>query len=257
MPSNPMDIKKLESIVTGIHDVTGCRIVVDAKGRIAEIHVTADTDRDPRLIARDVNTLLTVKAGLEFDYRTISVVRVSEPEACGETEPAGEAAAEEGEEDAGNEADEAEEILVVEEEPVALPPRPRLDRVEVAHAAGEVQAAVTLSLDGRRATGESASADTPDGHLAAVVHATLDAVLMLYETDMRFTSPACRRLEVGREAVLVVYLDAVSERDVLSFAGAAVIRQDRQQAAVLATLDALNRLTGLWNPREGKDFEIL
>ncbi|MBN2171650.1 MAG: hypothetical protein JW819_10070 [Candidatus Krumholzibacteriota bacterium] len=256
MPSNPMDPKKLESIVTGIHDVTGCRIVLDAQGRIAEIHVTADTDRDPRFIARDVNTLLTVKSGLDIDYRKISVARVSEPKPAPPEEAAVETKADEtGEADEVDDED-VETLLVEDEELPALPPRPRLERVEVAHAAGEVQAAVTLSLDGRRATGEFLSADTPDGHMAAVVHATLEAVLLLYETDMRFTSPACRRLELGREAVLVVYLDAVSERDVLSFAGAAVIRQDRQQAAVLATLDALNRLTGLWNPRGGKDFEI-
>jgi hypothetical protein len=255
MPSNPMDPKKLESIVTGIHDVTGCRIVLDAQGRIAEIHVTADTDRDPRFIARDVNTLLTVKSGLDIDYRKISVARVSEPKPapCEEAKAAG-AAADEVADAVDDEG--VETLLVEDEEPPALQPRLRLERVEVAHAAGEVQAAVTLSLDGRRATGEFLSADTPDGHMAAVVHATLEAVLLLYDTDMRFTSPACRRMELGREAVLVVYLDAVSERDVLSFAGAAVIRQDRQQAAVLATLDALNRLTGLWNPRGGKDFEI-
>jgi hypothetical protein len=255
MPSNPMDPKKLESIVTGIHDVTGCRIVLDAQGRIAEIHVTADTDRDPRFIARDVNTLLTVKSGLDIDYRKISVARVSEPKPapCEEAKAAG-AAADKVADAVDDEG--VETLLVEDEEPPALQPRLRLERVEVAHAAGEVQAAVTLSLDGRRATGEFLSADTPDGHMAAVVHATLEAVLMLYDTDMRFTSPACRRMELGREAVLVVYLDAVSERDVLSFAGAAVIRQDRQQAAVLATLDALNRLTGLWNPRGGKDFEI-
>jgi hypothetical protein len=127
----------------------------------------------------------------------------------------------------------------------------------VTHAGGLVTAAVELSRGERRAVGEHEAADTPDGHLAAVIHATLDAMLLLFETGMHFDTPRFERLHFGREDVLVVHLSAVAERELSSFTGAAVVRQDPRQAAVLATLAATNRLTGLWTARDAVDFDIL
>lgn len=287
MAPNSIDINYLQSLVTGLREVTGCRIISDAAGEVTEIHVTAVSTRPPRLIARDVDTILKVRGGLDIDHRRIQVALIdpSSVPAAPVDAPAAPVPSSTGELIIEPEPAPAVGTLIIEPEPEPQPDAPapsakaepldaksevepenELDLVEprvvyekltVTHAGGLVTAAVELSHGERRAVGEREAADTPDGHLAAVIHATLDAMLLLYETGMHFDTPRFERLHFGREEVLVVHLSAVAERELSSFTGAAVIRQDPRQAAVLATLAATNRLTGLWSPRGGVDFDIL
>lgn len=277
MTSNPIDINYLQSLVKGLREVTGCRIVVDAAGEVTEIHVTAVSSRPPRLIARDVDTILKVRGGLDIDHRRIQVALVEpgveaapapapplgqlliEPEPA--NAPAGELIIEPEpllEEAPPPVRPAAGPTAAIDHEDIELAePRIRYEKLTVTHAGGLVTAAVELSRGERRAVGEREAADTPDGHLAAVIHATLEALLLLFETGMHFDAPRFDRLHFGREEVLVVHLSAVAGRELSSFTGAAVIRQDPRQAAVLATLAALNRLVGLWTARGGVDFDIV
>ncbi len=286
MTPSSININYLQSLVTGLREVTGCRIISDPAGQVTEVHVTAVSTRPPRLIARDVDTILKVRGGLDIDHRRIQVAIIEpgaapaasapapaaptageliiepaapappageliiepEPEAEPEAEPEPEPAAPPAMAEAGLELDGDADLSE---------PRIIYEKLTVTHAGSVVTAAVELSRGERHAVGECEAADTPDGHLAAVIHATLDAMLLLFETGMHFDTPRFDRLHFGREEVLVVHLSAVAERELSSFTGAAVVRQDPRQAAVLATLAATNRLTGLWNPRDTVDFDIL
>ncbi len=255
-----MNIKHLESLVTGIKEVDDCRIVLNEHGDISEVHVIAATERPPRLIARDVDTILKVRGGVEVDHRKIQVAVVAAPP---ETDP---------EPPADEQVMFDEELIIIEDDEPELGVDPSFDmgdglvvdgerivyeKLTVSHSAGVVNAAVQLRRGDQRVVGERESADTPDGHLAAVIHATLEAMLMLHESGMRFQTPRFDRLEFGREQVIVVYLESIEERDLHSFTGSAVVRQDMRQAAVLATLSATNRLVGLWAARAEIDFEII
>ena len=282
MAPNSINVNYLQSLVTGLREVTGCRIITDPAGEVTEIHVTAVSNRPPRLIARDVDTILKVRGGLDIDHRRIQVALI-EPGAAPTASASATAAPVAGEliiESAVPAPSAGELIIEPEPEatapaPPAVPPamaeegleadgesdlsEPRIiyEKLTVTHAGGVVTAAVELSRGERHAVGECEAADTPDGHLAAVIHATLDAMLLLFETGMHFDTPRFNRVHFGREEVLVVHLSAVAERELSSFTGAAVIRQDPRQAAVLATLAATNRLTGLWTARDTVDFDIL
>ena len=279
MAGNPINISNLESMVTGLREVVGCRIVVDADGEISDVYVTAISDRAPKQIARDVNTILQVKGGVEIDHRKIQVALL-DPAAHrpGATAPDGELLVQAA-------PAEALESLIVEEDEQPAPelepepdvlldepddddsldsgdfedlmaPRVLYEKLTVTHAQGRVTASVELSRGDRGAVGEMEAADTPDGHLAAVIHATLEALLMLFDTAMNFDTPRFDRLRFGREEVLVVHLEAVEERVLSSYSGSAVVRQDPRQAAVLATLAATNRLVGRWVLRDALDFDI-
>lgn len=245
-PRSIPDIHELERLVQGIHDVTGCRIKTDPAGEIVEIHVTAASDRPGRNIARDVDTLLNVKAGLDVDHRKIGVA-VTGPPLAEEEEESGPRAKEAA-------AAPAETGLIVEDGDVN---RPIIRRVGISHEDNQVQAVVTLSLDGRKAVGETRDADTPSGHIAALVRATLEAVLILYDTRMRFSDPQFRIVSLGSEDVFLVHLSAVEGRSMHSFSGSAIIRQDSRQSAVMATLGALNRIMGLWPQRSAVEYDII
>jgi len=242
------DIRELERLIEGIHDVTGCRIKTGEDGGIAEIHVTAVSDRSGRIIARDVDTLLNVKAGLDVDHRKIGVAITGRPSPQG------------GDGDplvVEEPAPGAERLIVEDGDELEGGLRPVIRRVSVSHEDNQVQAQVTLSLKGRKAVGESMDADTPSGHIAALVRAALEAVLILYDTRIRFSDPQFRIVSLGSDEVFLVHLIAVEGRNVLTFAGSAIIRQDSRQTAVMATLAALNRSMGLWPPRAMVDYDIL
>lgn len=245
------DIASLEGMIIGIRDVTGCRVKVDSSGEIAEIHVTALPGRQPRLIARDVDSLLQVKAGLDLDHRKIGVVieDAPKPDAPQPDRPDSRVAVEDL--PAGDPGE-----LIIEEAGEAAP-RLKIQKVSVTHEENQVRAGVTLDLSGQRAVGEAMDADTPAGHLSALIRATLEAVLVLHDTEMRFSDPQFRVLTMGQDEVFVVYLSAVDGRSVHVFSGSSVVCQDTRQTSVMATLDALNRVSGLWPRRETLQYDIL
>lgn len=310
MSLNDKELRHLETLVTGIKDISGCRIILDPDGNVREIHVTAVSERPPRLIARDVDTLLKVKAGLEIDHRIIGVViekpvetgpdgdAVDEPGYGGQVDPdipaqhaapakasrplhgEGHAADEEGitpdelddefddelfdiDDEAAGEfmagevapLDGEEDFFILEDDDEDR--RVLYRKMSVTHEDGRVHAEVALSLGDRYEVGEGFSADTPDGHLAAVIQATLQGLMLLHEPEMDFAEPIFRVVSCGREDVLLVHLSAVESRNVFTFAGAAIIRQDPRQAAVLATLGALNRQAAFWPLREDSEFDII
>lgn len=254
--SHPIpDIPKLESLIQGIHDVTGCRIKTDKSGAIAEIHVTAISDRSGRIIARDVDTLLNVKAGLDVDHRKIGVVITDRPAPEEEIKSSPAPVAAPAPSAPLSLATSSDELII--EEDLVGEDRLIIRKVGVSHENNQVHAEVTLTMGETKTVGEADDADTPTGHIAALIRATLEAVLMLYETKIRFSDPQFKIVTLGNEEIFLVHLSAVEGRQVHSFAGSAIIRQDSRQTAVMATLSALNRIMGLWAQRSGVDFDIL
>ncbi|MBC8368307.1 hypothetical protein H8E52_12945 [bacterium] len=261
--SNPIpDIPELEKLITGIHDVTGCRIIKDAVGEITEIHVTAISDRSGRIIARDVDTLLNVKAGLDVDHRKIGVAVTGKPEAEDESEAVVAPAPSAPERKPTPEprplyaSPQLSDQLIIEDED-EVEDRPIIRKVGVFHEDNQVHAEVTLALSEDKFVGEAKDADTPSGHIAALIRATLEALLMIYDSKIRFSDPQFRIVTLGNEEVFLVHLSAVEGRNVHSFAGSAIIRQDSRQTAVMATLGALNRIMGLWARRATVEYDIL
>jgi hypothetical protein len=284
MAGNPININSLESMVTGLREVAGCRIVVDDRGEITDVYVTAVSERAPKLVARDVLTILKVRGGVEVDRRKIQVALLdpvahrreatppdgellveteAEPALAGgtliveeEEPPAADAGGSDNGDLPGGGAEIDDDAFGHDDFEELMEPRVLYEKLTVTHAQGRVTAAVELRRGERSAVGEVEAADTPDGHLAAVIHATLEALLMLFDTAMNFDTPRFDRLRFSREDVLVVHLEAVEDRVLSSYSGSAVIRQDPRQAAVLATLAATNRLVGRWVLRDALDFDI-
>ncbi len=250
--SNKYDMKGLEDLACTIPEVSGCRFVAGKDGKIAEIHVVTESAKEPRLVSRDIQSLLRVKADLDLDFRKISVTR-SVPKAPdgGKVEaiPTNQPGAEFPPDFEGD----LEEVIVETDEA----PRVLFSSLSVTHARSRVMAEVTLSMEQRHEVGEFEAADTGDGHLTAVIQATLQAMFQLFQPELSFDLPQFQILTFGRERVMVVYLSAIAGREFRSYIGSALIRQDIQQTAVLATLSALNRVSSCWEEQASLDFEIV
>ena len=255
MSKDKMDLEHLQEMVCTIPEVSGCRFVTGRGGAITEIHVVSNSTKDPRYVSRDVQSLLKVNADLDLDFRIISVTRsIPTNRGAANVKPmhhsvgGGAAVAA-----ASAVPRPMEEVLVESGES----PRVLFESLSVTHARSRVLAEVTLAIDERQEVGESEAADTGDGHLLAVIQATLQAMLLLFQPNLSFDIPHFKVLTFGREEVMVVYLSAIEGRDFRSYIGSAVIRQDIRQTAVLATLSALNRVASCWDERGSLDIEII
>ncbi|HEY8542819.1 MAG TPA: hypothetical protein VIL29_10585 [Pseudothermotoga sp.] len=71
-----VDAKKLESIISQISGVTAVRVVPDGDN-LREIHVIADSAKNPKQIVRDVETAILASTGLRIDRKIISVAQMS------------------------------------------------------------------------------------------------------------------------------------------------------------------------------------
>jgi hypothetical protein len=119
----------------------------------------------------------------------------------------------------------------------ALPRRPLLSRVVLSATTWRSEAEVALGSEGSEVSGFSEGEKTPHG-LKVLAQATLEATGRLVE-GMQFVLKGASLVKTfGREAVLVV----VEVDDGPESIGAALVRRGpTSEAAVRATLDAVNR----------------
>lgn len=78
-------LTKLEDDLEKIQGVTGVRIVGDEAP--SEIHIVATSERPPKQIVRDVQSLTTTELGEPIDHRIVSVVQLDDAPVAAEEAP--------------------------------------------------------------------------------------------------------------------------------------------------------------------------
>lgn len=69
---------ELERGIGGIIGVRGARVMLDAAGEVAEVHVVTSPKRSPKKVVRDIETFFAVCHRRRVDYRRISCVQLSD-----------------------------------------------------------------------------------------------------------------------------------------------------------------------------------
>jgi hypothetical protein len=203
-----IDLTALERELARLPDVTAARIVADEGGRPVEVHVLAASDKHPKQIVRDIQSVAMASFGIDLDRRVVSVVRLDRE---AHEAPAGEPRV----------------ILrgvVADQQGHRAVLRVRLGRAETEKVG----------------TAEGSLASTARLRLAAV--ATLDALRQLVpstgEADIE-TATVVRSIERDVAVVNVVF-SLPTHEEVLS--GSAIVRDAGDiDAIVRAVLDATNR----------------
>jgi len=111
---------------------------------------------------------------------------------------------------------------------------------------GDLDAAVevTLSVEGRHVVGRGEGLSTAAGTLRTAASATLAALEELVGTDARVQLDWLELVEVGspgRPQVVSAAVTFLTRDGEEVYVGSAIVRGDEREAAVRATLDALNR----------------
>ena len=119
--------------------------------------------------------------------------------------------------------------------------RPAIRRMHIISSGLQVAAEVTLSVGEKSAMGRAEGTATQTGVQRAVATATLRAVEELLGGRARFELDLVELTPTGRDRAVLVALTMLSSAGSEKLTGAAGVREDVRQAAIRATLDALNR----------------
>ncbi len=232
----------MEQTIRGLKNVESARIISDGKGGILEVHIVSDSERFPKQISRDVESMLVAKLGVAVDYRKISVAQVED----------------------------VVEVESVEFERVVKQPefdddvdelpsdgaRVRFVGVSVAQSDLMAEARVEVALGGVTTAAAVSGADSTDSVLRLIAEATLEAVQRFFEGGGLFSISSIEQTTIGGRSIIVVNVAHLAERHERLLVGACPVSGDVPKAAALATLDAVNRFLGRLSLREPTEYEI-
>ena len=198
-------LTKLEDELEKIHGVTGVRVVGDESP--SEIHIVATSERAPKQIVRDVQSLSTTNLGEPIDHRIVSVVQLEEDQA----------------------ADNGQRIA--------------LEQVVTSSKRKDGWIKVSLRMPTEDVTeGAAIAGPSRDDRARSAVFATLKALQPRLETlDARLTLQSLIVHNDPQAQSVQVRVELMADSNRTLLIGAAVIEDDVATAAVRAVLQALNR----------------
>ena len=281
-------VKDAERWICQLQSVRQCKIDLDIRGDVSGIHVVASAERDPRHIVRDVEGLLKARLDLSVYYKKIGVVQVvdsgvaSPPDDTPTPQPVKPAAvsspvAVEPEPDPVAEpaapipapasprpvvhheasvlsatpwpfgGHEARPAVLLEEAPLA---RIECTGVGVMVSGASLTATVELMKGEASAKGRETGPNHGAVDLQLLARATVSALGELIDEPVALSIADVRETDAAGETVVVAAVDLVEGRRSERFFGICSLGQGRQQAAVYAVLDALNRRLELMSFKE-------
>lgn len=198
---------EVEAALKQIPGVRAARIVLDDAGKPVEVHIVSSTEKAPKQLVRDVQTVSMANFGIDLDHRIVSVVQFPEFEIA----------------------------------PMAAAPRPAIQQVSTTVRGNIATVGVMLTRGDRSATGESSGPNTKESLIRLAAAATIGAVGELLDEGGWVELDQIGILRVGTHDLAVATISYGAPQGTESLSGSAVVSELPVEAAVRAVLDALNR----------------
>lgn len=213
----------LEVSLRQLPGIRAASVVTGPDAVPTEIHVLASTEKAPKQIVRDVQSVALARFDLDIDHRIVSVVQFED-----------EGFAEDGAPGQPNGHDRGTDSAS------SARTRPSVSAVTVRSAGTDLEAVVDLTLGEISWTGQSRGAASAASRPRLVANATLEALTDLLgltaELEYAGIHPA------GERQVVVAVVSVVEPRlGPQPVSGSAIVRGDVADASARAVLDALNR----------------
>lgn len=201
-------IEEYESFLNKIPGVISSKIVLDQEGNIVELHILANIERNPKQIARDVQSALMAKYGIPIDHKVISIAQTQDSKLC------------------------------------RINPRLVIKSVSISIEDSRVEARVVLTKDDKTFEGIARGLNFTQGRFRALAEATLNAIQQFLGGECLFSVTDIQKTTMSGKAVCIVAISQVSEHEENFLIGSSPIEYDENKAVVKAVLDALNRKLG-------------
>lgn len=232
---------RAEAAIRRLRDVEGVSVRAE-DDEILEIHVVTSSERPPKNIVRDVQTVLRTGLGLAIDHRVVSVALAQKRDAT----PAASAA----------------DPFAFEPEAAPEPERTRageriqFEGVNLFVSGPRTQAQVELRWKGLPRIGSASGWSARDEAHRLVAQAAAAAVQEFLSDPIALNVQGVEFESFGRHRVALVAISFVAHRQEKLLTGSCLIEQDTPQAVVLATLDALNRVVGGLRVKEPTEYVL-
>ena len=249
MPVTTTLASKAETEIRRLRDIDGVSVRVEGDV-IREIHVVTRTDRAPKQLVRDIQTVLRANVGVAIDHRVVSIALAGREDSPPLAPPAPAAAA-------PALAPVAPPALAsVPDEPVAVDERIRFEGVNLFVSGPRTQAQVELRWKGLPRMGSASGFSTRDESHRLVAQATAAAVQEFLADPVAINVQGVEFVEIGNRRLAVVCLTLLAHRQEKVLTGSCIIGQDTPQSVVLAALAALNRVVGGMRVKEPTEYVL-
>lgn len=208
--------KRAEQLIATLSGVLSARIVAGRGGELEEIHVLATQEMQPKLVVRNVESALMAQLGLKVDHRKISVAQTAEVRPIQVLE-----------QDAVAEA--ATKRKLIYADLVVESPRPKRVEIRVLLRAGDVMV-----------EGIEEGVDEPRSRVQLAARAAVKAIEKGL-VDSGVVLEGVRVVEAFDRRLVLAGVHGVEARSSQMLVGTCEIKDNPEQAAVLAVLDATNR----------------
>lgn len=207
-----MTLSASEDMLRQVKGVVSVKILTDSSGQVSEVHVLAASDRSPKQVVRDIESVFLVRYGIEIDHKKISVAQLSDKESF------------RGYTHNGNGYN-----------------RPRISGVTMLSVGRMVEAKVLLQIGQDHFEGSAAGPGTTGNRLRLVSQATLMSLEKCLEGAGNFLTEDVSVITVSGCQAVISSVTLMTNSGEERLIGAAFVNNDEREAAVKATLSAINR----------------
>jgi len=203
-------LEEIESIISKIQGVVSGKLAYE-NGEIVEIHILANSKRNPKQIVRDIESAILVKMGIEMDHKKISVAQLTPENAA----------------------------------PMKKPDRYKFRSISYKAENGETEIIVTIDNGEKSYSAKAAGPNIEQNRLRLISTATLSAVEQCMNTSGTLVSGNVQKIVLCDKSAIAVTVNLRSNNHEEVLLGTALIKGDDFESTIRATLDAVNRRISL------------
>ena len=239
---------EIERLLRSLEGVVSARVIVDQAGRLEAIHILSLPPLHPKQVVRNVESAMSAGLGMVVDRRLISVAQMRDaPEPSvfdDDATPDPQTQGESGDNGAAPQTSRQGAPTLLKE-----PERPGGRLVYMSYDARtqpnhEVVCRVTVRRESEQYSGAATGTTTPLGRAQAAARALFSAITAGREIDNFVLDDVGLVQAHGRSFVLVA-AHAMHGREPQPLTGVALLTRAPEEAAILASLQAVNRWTEL------------
>lgn len=199
-----MNFEEIEYFLNSIKSVISSKVISDSNNEVCEIHVLSDNSRHSKQIARDIRTALLSKFNVDVDYKIISVAQIDK-----------------------NVSFNSDFRLLYE----GYTNETTSDRIKIK---------TKLSWDDKEFFGEAEGIKSEKQSLVVAAKSTLEAIKLAINFDCFIVEDIQYAKITGEDALLVAITQVNNSKEEILL-GASIIENNKIDAAIKATLNAINR----------------
>lgn len=196
-----------ETVIKQIRGVISARVVLDRDGNFEEIHILSNTERSPKQIVRDVETVIMVAFGISLDHKIISVVQMGE------------------------------DNLKISSENW----RPKIHSINTSVSQQRTEVVIKISMQDKIMEGTASGPNSPLNRMRMVSEAVLNALEKYFEGKVHLSVDEIAKVRFGGDDIVIVSVYLVCLDSEGTLIGASFIKGDEREAVCKATLNAVNR----------------